>query len=119
MSKRRVVVTGLGIISPVGSTVPAAWEAVVNGKSGIGPITRMDVTAFPVRFGGAVQGFDVNQYISVKDARRMDEFMQYGVAAGMQAVVDSGTDFDNCLLYTSYRARRSTRRRRGPHSRRS
>ena len=94
MSKRRVVVTGLGIISPVGSTVPSAWEAVVNGKSGIGPITRMDVTAFPVRFGGAVQGFDVNQYISVKDARRMDEFMQYGVAAGMQAVVDSGTDFD-------------------------
>ena len=94
MSKRRVVVTGLGIISPVGSTVPSAWEAVLNGKSGIGPITRMDVTAFPVRFGGAVQGFDVNQYISVKDARRMDEFMQYGVAAGMQAVIDSGTDFE-------------------------
>jgi 3-oxoacyl-[acyl-carrier-protein] synthase II len=94
VSKRRVVVTGLGIISPVGSTVPSAWEAVLNGKSGIGPITRMDVTAFPVRFGGAVQGFDVNQYISVKDARRMDEFMQYGVAAGMQAVIDSGTDFE-------------------------
>jgi 3-oxoacyl-[acyl-carrier-protein] synthase II len=94
VSKRRVVVTGLGIISPVGSTVPAAWESVVNGKSGIGPITRMDVSAFPVRFGGAVHGFDVNQYISVKDARRMDEFMQYGVAAGMQAVVDSGTEFD-------------------------
>jgi len=94
VSKRRVVVTGLGIISPVGSTFPSAWEAVLNGKSGIGPITRMDVTAFPVRFGGAVQGFDVNQYISVKDARRMDEFMQYGVAAGMQAVIDSGTDFE-------------------------
>jgi 3-oxoacyl-[acyl-carrier-protein] synthase II len=94
VSKRRVVVTGLGIISPVGSTVPSAWEAVVNGKSGIGPITRMDVSAFPVRFGGAVHGFDVNQYISVKDARRMDEFMQYGVAAGMQAVIDSGTDFE-------------------------
>ena len=94
MSKRRVVVTGLGIISPVGSTVPAAWESVLNGKSGIGPITRMDVSAFPVRFGGAVHGFDVNQYISAKDARRMDEFMQYGVAAGMQAVIDSGTDFE-------------------------
>ena len=94
MSKRRVVVTGLGIISPVGSTVPSAWEAVLNGKSGIGPITRMDVSAFPVRFGGAVQGFDVSQYISNKDARRMDEFMQYGVAAGMQAVVDSATDFE-------------------------
>jgi len=94
VSKRRVVVTGLGIISPVGSTVPSAWEAVLNGKSGIGPITRMDVSAFPVRFGGAVQGFDVSQYISNKDARRMDEFMQYGVAAGMQAVVDSATDFE-------------------------
>ena len=105
MSKRRVVVTGLGIISPVGSTVPSAWEAVLNGKSGIGPITRMDVSAFPVRFGGAVQGFDVSQYISNKDARRMDEFMQYGVAAGMQAVIDSGTDFakvdrDRCGVIT-------------------
>lgn len=94
MSKRRVVVTGLGIISPVGSTVPSAWEAVLNGRSGIGPITRMDVSAFPVRFGGAVHGFDADQYISAKDARRMDEFMQYGVAAGMQAVVDSATDFE-------------------------
>jgi 3-oxoacyl-[acyl-carrier-protein] synthase II len=94
VSKRRVVVTGLGIISPVGSTVPSAWEAVLNGRSGIGPITRMDVSAFPVRFGGAVHGFDADQYISAKDARRMDEFMQYGVAAGMQAVVDSATDFE-------------------------
>jgi 3-oxoacyl-[acyl-carrier-protein] synthase II len=93
VSKRRVVVTGLGIISPVGSTVASAWEAVLNGRSGIGPITRFDVTAFPVRFGGQVHGFDREQYISTKDARRMDEFMQYGVAAGMQAVADSGTDF--------------------------
>jgi 3-oxoacyl-[acyl-carrier-protein] synthase II len=105
VSKRRVVVTGLGIISPVGSTVPSAWEAVLNGRSGIGPITRFDVSAFPVRFGGAVQGFDREQYISTKDARRMDEFMQYGVAAGMQAVVDSGTDFskvdqDRCGVIT-------------------
>ena len=94
MSKRRVVVTGLGIISPVGSSVPSAWEAVLNGRSGITPITRFDVSAFPVRFGGAVQGFEVEKYISNKDARRMDEFMQYGIAAGMQAVVDSGTDFE-------------------------
>jgi 3-oxoacyl-[acyl-carrier-protein] synthase II len=94
VSKRRVVVTGLGIISPVGSTVPTAWESIINGRSGIGPITRMDVSAFPVRFGGSVQGFSADQYLSAKDQRRMDEFMQYGVAAGMQAVLDSGTDFD-------------------------
>jgi 3-oxoacyl-[acyl-carrier-protein] synthase II len=105
VSKRRVVVTGLGIISPVGSSVPSAWEAVLNGRSGITPITRFDVSAFPVRFGGAVQGFEVEKYISNKDARRMDEFMQYGIAAGMQAVVDSGTDFekadrDRCGIIT-------------------
>ncbi|MGH8210594.1 MAG: beta-ketoacyl-ACP synthase II [Steroidobacteraceae bacterium] len=92
MSKRRVVVTGLGIVSPVGSTVKSAWEAVLKGESGIGPITRFDVAAFPVRFGGAVRGFEVSEYISPKDARRMDEFMHYGVAAGMQAMVDSGLD---------------------------
>jgi 3-oxoacyl-[acyl-carrier-protein] synthase II len=85
-------VTGLGIISPVGSTVKSAWEAVLKGESGIGPITRFDVSAFPVRFGGAVRGFDVNEYISPKDARRMDEFMHYGVAAGIQAMADSGID---------------------------
>jgi 3-oxoacyl-[acyl-carrier-protein] synthase II len=94
VSKRRVVVTGLGIISPVGSTVPTAWDSIMNGRSGIGPITRMDVSAFPVRFGGSVQGFSADQYLSAKDQRRMDEFMQYGVAAGMQAVVDSGTEFE-------------------------
>jgi 3-oxoacyl-[acyl-carrier-protein] synthase II len=85
-------VTGLGIISPVGSTVKSAWEAVLKGESGIGPITRFDVSAFPVRFGGAVRGFDVSEYISPKDARRMDEFMHYGVAAGIQAMTDSGID---------------------------
>jgi 3-oxoacyl-[acyl-carrier-protein] synthase II len=93
VSKRRVVVTGLGIISPVGSTVKSAWDAVVNGRSGIGPITKFDVSAFPVRFGGSVRDFDVTQYITSKDARRMDEFMHYGVAAGIQAVSDSGIDF--------------------------
>jgi 3-oxoacyl-[acyl-carrier-protein] synthase II len=93
VSKRRVVVTGLGIISPVGSTVKSAWDAVVSGQSGIGPITKFDVSAFPVRFGGSVRDFDVTQYITPKDARRMDEFMHYGVAAGIQAVNDSGIDF--------------------------
>lgn len=93
MSKRRVVVTGLGIISPVGSSVKSAWDAVLRGASGIGPITRFDVSAFPVRFGGPVRDFDVAQYIPPKEARRMDEFMHYGVAAGIQAVTDSGIDF--------------------------
>ena len=94
MSKRRVVVTGLGIVCPVGSTVADAWAAILRGESGIGPITRFDVSAFPVRFAGAVRGFEVGQYISPKEARRMDEFMHYGIAAGMQAVTDAGIDFD-------------------------
>ena len=93
MTKRRVVVTGLGVISPVGSSVPQAWDAVLNGRSGIAPITRFDVSAFPVRFGGQVRDFDVTSYITAKEARRMDEFQHYGVAAGIQAVNDSGIDF--------------------------
>ena len=93
MSKRRVVVTGLGVVSPVGSTVPSAWEAVLRGESGIGLVTRFDVSAFPVRIGGSVRGFDVAEYIPPKEARRMDEFMHYGVAAGVQAVADVAIDF--------------------------
>jgi 3-oxoacyl-[acyl-carrier-protein] synthase II len=93
VSKRRVVVTGLGIVSPVGSTVPSAWESILRGESGIGPITRFDVSAFPVRFGGQVRDFTVGDYLAPKEARRMDDFMQYGVAAGVQAVTDSGIDF--------------------------
>jgi 3-oxoacyl-[acyl-carrier-protein] synthase II len=87
------VVTGLGIVSPVGSTVASAWDAILNGRSGIGPVTRFDVSAFPVRFGGAVKDFNVEDYVPAKEARRMDEFMHYGVAAGIQAVTDSGIDF--------------------------
>lgn len=94
MSKRRVVITGLGLISPVGSTVPDAWAAVLRGESGIGPITRFDVSQFPTRFAGAVRGFDVEQYMSLKEARRLDDFMHYGIAAGVQAVADSGVDFE-------------------------
>ena len=93
MSKRRIVVTGLGVVSPVGSTVQSAWDTVLRGESGIGPVTRFDVSAFPVRIGGQVRDFDVSQYIAPKEARRMDEFMHYGVAAGVQAVTDSGLDF--------------------------
>jgi 3-oxoacyl-[acyl-carrier-protein] synthase II len=93
VTKRRVVVTGLGIVSPVGSTVASAWDAILNGRSGIGPVTRFDVSAFPVRIGGAVRDFDVGAYLTPKEARRMDDFMHYGIAAGIQAVSDSGIDF--------------------------
>jgi 3-oxoacyl-[acyl-carrier-protein] synthase II len=86
-------VTGLGIVSPVGCTVATSWEAILQGRSGITPITRFDASAFPTRFAGAVRDFDVGKYISPKDARRMDDFMHYGVAAGVQAVDDSGIDF--------------------------
>ena len=93
MSKRRVVVTGLGIVSPVGSDVATAWSSILAGKSGIKPITRIDVTPFATKFAGEVSGFDVTQYITAKDARRMDPFMHYGMGAGIQAVADSGIDF--------------------------
>jgi 3-oxoacyl-[acyl-carrier-protein] synthase II len=93
VSKRRVVVTGMGLISPVGSTVEGAWKAILAGESGIGPITRFDVSRFPVRFGGEVKGFEPSRYFNTKELRRMDEFMHYGVAAGIQAVEDAGIDF--------------------------
>jgi 3-oxoacyl-[acyl-carrier-protein] synthase II len=92
LSKRRVVVTGMGIVSPVGSTIDSAWSNVLAGKSGIGPITRFDVSAFPVRFGGAVVGFDAEKYLSSKDLRKMDPFMHYGFAAAADALKDSGLE---------------------------
>lgn len=90
MSKRRVVITGLGIVSPVGSTVDSAWAAVLAGQSGIGPITRLDVSNFPVRFGGAVKDFNAEEYLVPKELRKIDPFMHYGYAAGAQAIKDSG-----------------------------
>ncbi len=90
MSKRRVVVTGLGVVSPVGNDPAAAWASIVAGRSGIAPIERFDTSAFPVHFGGEIRRLDVDAYISAKDARRMDAFMQYGVIAGLQAMRDSG-----------------------------
>jgi 3-oxoacyl-[acyl-carrier-protein] synthase II len=83
----------MGLISPVGSAVETAWQAILGGRSGIGPITRFDVSNFPVRFGGPVQGFEPSRYFNTKELRRMDEFMHYGVAAGIEAVQDSGIDF--------------------------
>lgn len=89
-SKRRVVITGLGIISPVGQTVDDAWAAVLAGRSGIGPITHFDVSQFAVRFGGSIRDFDITRYIPAKDARKMDPFIHYGLAAAIQAVEDAG-----------------------------
>ncbi|MHB1292187.1 MAG: beta-ketoacyl-ACP synthase II [Sulfuricella sp.] len=90
MSKRRVVITGLGIISPVGNTVEQAWSNILAGKSGISRITRFDPSAFSSQIAGEVKGFDVTEYISAKEARRMDIFIHYGLAAGVQAIKDSG-----------------------------
>ncbi len=94
MSKRRVVITGLGLICPLGGNVADSWAGILRGESGIGPITRFDVASFPTRFGGAVRGFEVENYMSAKEARRMDEFVQYGIAAGVQAVTDASLDFE-------------------------
>ena len=92
MSKRRVVITGLGIVSPVGSTVAKAWQNILEGKSGIGPIASFDVSAFPTRFGGAVRDFEAEKYLSSKELRKMDPFMQYGYGAAADAIRDSGIE---------------------------
>jgi 3-oxoacyl-[acyl-carrier-protein] synthase II len=92
VSKRRVVVTGLGLLSPVGGSVKESWANILEGKSGIGPITRFDTEGFPSNFGGAVKNFDVNDYMSPKDAKKMDPFIHYGIAAGIQALDDSGVE---------------------------
>ena len=90
MSRRRVVVTGLGCISPVGNTVAEAWANLLAGKSGIGHITKFDATNFSCRIAGEVKGFNVEDYMSAKDARSMDTFIHYGIAAAEQAVKDAG-----------------------------
>ncbi len=90
VERRRVVVTGLGIVCPVGNTVPEAWAAILSGRSGIGPIKQFDASAFATRIAGEVKGFDITDYLSQKDARKMDPFMHYGMAAGIQAFQDAG-----------------------------
>lgn len=97
MSKRKIVVTGLGIISPVGNTVSDAWENIHSGKSGITRITRFDPSPFTSQIAGEVKGFDVKEYLSVKEARRMDIFIHYGMAAGIQAIKDAGIEDINGL----------------------
>ena len=93
MSRRRVVITGLGIISPVGNSLATAWDAIVAGRSGIAAITRFDASTFPSRIAGEVKGFEVAKYLAPKEARRFDTFIHYGLAAAIDAIKDSGLDF--------------------------
>ena len=92
MSRRRVVVTGLGIVCPVGNDIPTAWSNIVAGVSGIARVTRFDVSAFPTQIAGEVKGFDVAAYMPPKEARHFDTFVHYGIAAGAQAIRDSGIE---------------------------
>lgn len=96
-TKKRVVVTGLGIISPVGNNIEDAWQNILQGRSGVGLIKDFDTANFPVKFAGLVKDFNVEQYMTLQEARRCDEFIQYGVAAACQAIQDSGIKAEqNC-----------------------
>lgn len=88
--KRRVVITGLGAVTPLANTVADTWTGIINGKSGIGAIDSFDISPFATTFGGVIRNFDISQYIPEKDAKRMDGFVHYGIAAGCQAFEDSG-----------------------------
>ena len=92
MSNRRVVVTGLGMVAPLGLDIPSSWDSILAGKSGIKPITHLDIEPFSVRFGGPIYDFNVEEYIPKKEARKMDAFIHYGIAAGTQAIKDSGIE---------------------------
>jgi len=92
LSKRRVVITGLGAVTPLANTVPETWDGIINGKSGISSIDSFNISPFATTFGGVIRNFDVTRYIADKDARRMDGFIHYGIAAGSQAFEDSGIE---------------------------
>jgi beta-ketoacyl-acyl-carrier-protein synthase II len=94
MELKRVVVTGLGALTPIGNTIPEFWENLVNGVSGAGPITHFDTSLFKTKFACEVKNFDVNQYIDRKEARKMDRYTQYAVAVAKQAVTDSALDLE-------------------------
>ena len=97
MSRRRVVVTGLGCVSPVGNTVAEAWSNILAGQSGVGLITKFDASAFSCKIAAEVRGFDLETYISAKEARSMDTFIHYGIAAAVQAVNDAGLPTGDAL----------------------
>ncbi len=92
MSKRRVVITGMGMVSPVGLTVKESWANILAGKSGVAPITSFDTTGFSTTFGGTVKDFDASQYLSPKEAKKMDPFIHYGIAASIEAIQDAGLE---------------------------
>jgi 3-oxoacyl-[acyl-carrier-protein] synthase II len=92
MSKRRVVVTGLGIVSPLGNDLASSWDGIVNGRSGIGPITHFDASGLSTRIAGEVRDLDIGRWVGPKDAKKMDEFIHYGVAASMMALEDGGLE---------------------------
>ncbi|MCN4144161.1 MAG: beta-ketoacyl-ACP synthase II [Thiohalomonas sp.] len=92
MTKRRVVITGMGMVTPVGLNISESWENILAGKSGIKPIDHMDTEAFSVKFGGSIRNFDISDYLSAKEAKKMDTFMHYGMAAAIQAIEDSGLE---------------------------
>ncbi len=92
MSTRRVVITGLGAVTPLANNVADTWDGIVNGKSGITPIDSFDISPFATTFGGVIRNFDISEYIPLKDAKRMDGFIHYGLAAGCQAIEDSGIE---------------------------
>ena len=92
MSKRRVVITGMGILSPLGNDLASSWDGVIAGRSGIGPITHFDASAFPTRISGEVRDFDASKWIAPKDVKKMDPFVHYGVAASMMAIQDAGLE---------------------------
>lgn len=96
MSKRRVVITGMGVVTSLGETVEGMWDALCAGKSGIGPITRWDLSAYPVRIGGECTSFDVTKYgVEKRDVKKLDRFAQFGIAAAVSAIKNSGLDFAN------------------------
>jgi len=94
-NNRRVVVTGLGAVSPLGNDVATTWDGIVNGRSGIGPITHFDATNFTTRIAGQVRDFDITQWVNPKDAKKMEEFIHYGVAASLMAIQDAGITVDD------------------------
>ena len=95
MSKRRVVITGMGIVSPLGNDLASSWDGIVNGRSGIGPVTHFDASNLTTRIAGEVRDFDITRWVNTKDAKKMDEFIHYGVAASLMALEDAGITVDD------------------------
>ena len=114
MSKRRVVVTGMGMVSPIGHTVDESWQAAIAGQSGVGLNQSFDATDFGVKICASVKDFDISKFINPKEARRMDEFMHYGIAAGAQAMADR----ENCMTFQREKFSRPAQQRRSIDGRR-